>query len=196
MGYDYSRKYLDQHSETVIQLTELYNSQGYVAMEFDDQDALDKVRMTVSNVLASLALNFPKQYEDLRQKIRTWTEWNPRQEKWTLYVGAPRHKVPGRKPGLLPSTRTKDTYGPAAQTGREDENYTKLISNEEEYAEFVRWVATLGPNVQMVRAELSDPPTNDKFLKPFKAVGWKTSLDGPTTIQLKRPKNKEEDRNA
>lgn len=195
MGYDYTRKFLEENAETVNQLTELYNSAGVVAISFADQAAMNRQRQKISNVLASLALNFPAQYKDLRDRVRTWSLYNTGKEEWILYVGSPRHKIAGRKPGLIPSG-VMERYGPAGQTGREDETYGKLIQTAEEYAEFARWVVSLPPGTREVRAELIEPPDNDEFLNPFKAIGWTTAMDGPTTIVLTKPAPALGDRNA
>lgn len=195
MGYDYTRKFLDENAETINQLTELYNSNGVVAIEFAEQDAMNRQRQKISNVLASLALHYPAQFKDLRERVRTWSLYHPDKSTWILYVGSPRHKVAGRKPGLLPTT-VHERYGPAAQTGRAEEIYSKLIGNAEEYAVFARWVAALPAGVQEVRAELVEPPDNDEFLNPFRSIGWKTGMEGPTTIVLSKPATPQGDRNA
>lgn len=184
MGYDYSKRFLSENAETMNQLTELYNSQGVIGIPFTDPQQLNVVRYKVSNVLASMALNFPDQFKDLRDKVRTWTSWDPSKEQWTLYIGAPRHKISGRKPGLLPPAPV--AYGPPAQTGAPVERWSKLIDDQDSYEAFVKWVATVGPATVRIEAELADPPDNVEFLEVFRAVGWTPELEGPTTIVLKR----------
>lgn len=195
MGYDYSKQFLAEHAVTVQQLTELANTDDVAVMTYADPKELNRARLIVSNILASLALNYPDQYKGLRERIRTWTEFDKAKEVWCLFVGNPRHKITGRRPGLLPGQRHIAAYGPAGQSGAPEELWSKPISNKEEFEEFVRFVAGLSAGTQRVRAELADPPDNENFLRVFQSIGWQPSMQGPTTIALKRP-HKETDRNA
>jgi hypothetical protein len=96
MTYTYSLKYLRRNDTIVRKLMELYDRQGVVEIDMEDQSEALNMRRTIRNVLACLAYYYP-QHMSMKQAIRTWVQLMPG-GKWRLFVGVPDTTVRGSKP--------------------------------------------------------------------------------------------------
>ena len=194
MAYNYTRAFLAMHRESVENLIAAARNKTTIEMEFDNPEELSKAQFLTNNLLLSLAKHYPQQYGQLRQVLRTWTEYKG--EKWRLYIGTPTAKIAGRRPTTIASGGQR---GPEAQrmqtpltqhgapgiSRRPFETFSKLIDNREIYEEFMTWVAALGPEVKQAMAEFEAIPTNLRAFNAFKAAGWEPSVEG-TTLTLRR----------
>lgn len=149
----------------------------------EDYVALQRDRLTISNVLRSLAVNMPDQYLDMRRAIRTWTTRD--ETGWNLHFGVATSRMIGRRPGF--STTTSGWIGNETNPTLPDQYaHTEIISDVDSFQRFAGKVLELPPATNQATAEFADVLEN---LEPFEAMfgdHWNIEAVGPTTLQLTR----------
>lgn len=192
MAYDYTLGFLDRHKEDVSMIEECYRTRRSFVKVFDYPAEVTVERKSISNVLRSLAVNYPDQYLHVRKTVRT--KIDPLQNgKWqlTVYTVAPGEKVEGRPPGA--ATRTSWAGGSArdARIGT-DYQFPDVIEAEPEWLRFMDEVLRADKTVKRITAEFAgdlDMPAMEAIFagdqhKPEDK--WRVSANGPSTLVLER----------
>lgn len=100
MAYNYDREQLWIHQATVKDLKELAATGEVSHVVCETPRDLRREQRLVNNLLAVMSLYVPD-YREIRDRIRTWSEYREADDKWILYVGRPDRKLAGNKPQHL-----------------------------------------------------------------------------------------------
>lgn len=183
MSYDYSKGFLERNQEIITELIRLAQSGEIRQFRSAEPNPLKNQRQIVSNLLASLAHNFP-QYADIRQTIRTWITFD--NGEWVLNVGRATHRALGRPPrGQTNVKWVIPTLIHQQQQAGPLYIHEELIRDLPTYERLIGRVLELPPHTHNVRAEFAQAL---ETLEPFEAAlpDWSPTADGPTTLVLTR----------
>jgi hypothetical protein len=192
MAYDYTLSFLARHTEDVDMIEECYRTRKSFQKVFDYPAEVTVERKTISNVLRSLAVNYPEQYLHVRRTIRTRID--PLDNgKWqlTVYAMAPGEKVEGRPPGVTTKT---SWIGTSERMAVIDSEYAfpDVIEDEPTWMRLMEQVLHCDKTVKRITAEFAgdlDMPAMEAIFsgeqhKPEDR--WRASANGPTTLVLER----------
>lgn len=180
MAYDYSPQWLQRNQELVSKLIQIAGSGEVLHVQSDMWQDVKNRQHEINNALASMARNMPA-FADIRQTIRTWTDY--RHEQYHLYVGRPQQRVSGR-PGRKESAWT-DLYQPV---GMGDTHiHDERITDQTTLTRFVGTVTSLAGSIGTVTARVDDLSETalDFFKDIFEHHNWSVSADGEV-LTLKR----------
>lgn len=212
MAYDYSRRFLERHSDLVNQLEAIYAERDIREMIFERPDDLGTARNTINNLLASLALYDPSK-QRMRREIRTWSRYGdgqdgmPHDERWHLYVGIPEGytHIPGMKrrtgkayDGRTPqfqqvrgSTGHVPMHSVAKQQAEAPEegivHYDRMIKTQVDFTHFIGWAQEKMKNDRItgLKLEVTAADRAKTFVDSL-FDGWNARVVGDTTLLLER----------
>lgn len=181
MAYDYSPEFLQRNVDLVRTLTKIAQSGEILTYESEVFQDIRARQYVVNNVLSSMTRNMVE-YADIRTRLRCWTDH--KHGKYTLYVGAPVSKLPGK-------AGPKDYQWTKLLGTTEAETYTfdQVIADSDQLKAFTGAVMNLTLYTHTARAELIPEYVGEEavvyFNDSLNGIGWQASLDG-NFIVLKR----------
>lgn len=203
MAYDYSKRMLVKHKDTIDQLKELLTEGSVREIAFSNADDLRLARTLINNLLACLVIYEP-QWAEPRKLLRTWAHYGnglhgtPADEQWHLYVGIPDgrgmpgldHAVAGAPPGSRSMATKLVQVEPQEVSGILQ--YPHEIRDQAALMKFIGWQQDHAdnPHVDGLKVETREAAKAAPVLTNF-CPAWIVEVIGETTLLFRRKPNEQ-----